>query len=132
MRQSSANSLLLVGGVAILVAIIAFVRETRRDGAVSAETASAQALPRMVDVGSDKCIACREMAPILAKLKTEYAGRAEIVFIDIWKNSNGGDYGVRVIPTQIFFDRQGREVWRHEGFLPRDEIVAKLRQLGAG
>jgi thioredoxin 1 len=85
----------------------------------------------MVDLGAGRCIPCRKMAPILAELRTEYAGRAEIVFIDVWEHPELAEgYSFQVIPTQIFYDRAGREVWRHEGFLDRPEIVAQLRHLG--
>ncbi|MHC4445544.1 MAG: thioredoxin family protein [Planctomycetota bacterium] len=88
-------------------------------------------LPRMVDLGAHKCIPCKLMAPILKELKAEYAGRAEIEFIDVWKNPGAGrKYGIRAIPTQIFYSRHGKEVWRHEGFLSKVEIVAKLKELG--
>jgi len=87
--------------------------------------------PRMVDLGADKCIPCKKMAPILAELKREYAGRAIIDFIDVWKDPAAGKpYNIRVIPTQIFYNRDGHEVWRHEGFLPKEQIVAKLAELG--
>ena len=79
----------------------------------------------LVDLGADSCIPCKMMAPILTKLKAEYAGKAEVAFIDVWKNPGAGkEYGIRVIPTQIFYDKTGKEVQRHEGFL--DE--ASLRQ----
>jgi thioredoxin 1 len=120
------------------VAAVAVVRQSRTPPADiehgASATASAPArLPRMVDLGADKCIPCKEMAPILVELRKEYAGRATIEFIDVWKSPAAGEpYGVRIIPTQIFFDRDGKEVWRHEGFLPKAEIVAKLKELGAG
>lgn len=88
-------------------------------------------LPRVVDLGADKCKSCKALAPILEELKREYAGRVIVEFIDVWKNPAGGrEYGIRVIPTQIFFDRDGNEVWRHEGFLPKAEFVAKFAELG--
>lgn len=90
-------------------------------------------LPRMLDLGADKCVPCKKMAPILAELRAEYAGRADIDFIDVWKDPQAGaPYDIRVIPTQIFFDAAGNEVWRHEGFLSRAEIVSKLKQMGVG
>ena len=71
------------------------------------------------------------MAPILVALSAEYAGRAEVVFIDVWERPDLAEgYRFRAIPTQIFYDREGREVWRHEGFLDRPEIVARFRDLG--
>ena len=92
---------------------------------------AAKKLPRVVDLGAGKCKACIELAPILEALKKEYAGRVTVDFIDVWKNPRAGDpYKIRVIPTQIFFDRDGKEVWRHEGFLPKADFVAKFKELG--
>jgi thioredoxin 1 len=63
------------------------------------------------------------MAPILEALKVDYAGAVEVQFIDVWKNPRAGTpYRIRLIPTQIFFDRTGRERFRHEGFFAREEI----------
>jgi len=142
MNRNLISSLLVTGAVVALVIVVAIVRGSRESpGPQKSHEAvlepqsisSARALPRMVDLGADKCIPCKKMAPILAELKTEYAGKATIEFIDVWKNPKAGEpYEFRVIPTQIFFDRDGKETGRHEGFLPKDEIVAKLKELGAG
>ena len=70
-------------------------------------------------------------APILKELEQEYEGRAIIEVIDLSERSEAArEYSIRLIPTQIFFDSSGVEVWRHEGFLPKDDIVAKLQELG--
>ena len=85
----------------------------------------------MVDLGAKSCIPCKKMAPILAELRTVYAGRAEVVFIDVWERPALADgYRFRAIPTQIFYARDGREAWRHEGFLDKPDIVAQFRRLG--
>ncbi len=90
-----------------------------------------QSLPRLVDLGADKCIPCKAMAPILEELKEEYAGKMDVQFIDVWKNPDAGkQYGINLIPTQIFFDAQGKERYRHEGFLGREDILAKWKELG--
>ena len=66
------------------------------------------ALPRLVDLGADKCIPCKMMAPILDELKKEHAGRLRVDFIDVWKNPSAGKtYGIKLIPTQIFYDASG-------------------------
>jgi thioredoxin 1 len=71
------------------------------------------------------------MAPILEELKEEYTDRAAIIFIDVWVNPDAGrQFGIRAIPTQIFFDAEGKEVGRHEGFLDKASIVAELQKLG--
>lgn len=88
-------------------------------------------LPRLVDLGADKCIPCKMMAPILAELAKDYAGQLDVVFVDVWKNAEQGrTYGIRVIPTQIFFDAAGKERFRHEGFMPKKDILAKWQELG--
>jgi thioredoxin 1 len=88
-------------------------------------------LPRLVDLGADKCIPCKMMAPILASLAKDYAGQLNVQFIDVWKHAEQGElYGIRVIPTQIFFDATGKERFRHEGFMAKKDILAKWQELG--
>ena len=88
-------------------------------------------LPRLVDLGAGKCIPCKQMVPVLAALKTEYAGQLEVVFVDVWENREAGrSYGIRLIPTQIFYDATGRELARHEGYWSKESILAKFKELG--
>ena len=85
----------------------------------------------LLDLGSDSCIPCKMMAPIIEKLKKKYEGKAAVVFIDVWKDTEAGKkYGVRAIPTQIFFDEGGREIYRHVGFLDENAIVRQLQKMG--
>jgi len=89
------------------------------------------ALPRLVDLGATTCVPCRTMAPILDALREDFAGRFVVEFIDVWENPGAGEpYRMRVIPTQIFFDAHGRELFRHEGFYSREDILGKWRELG--
>ena len=84
----------------------------------------------MVDLGANSCIPCKLMAPILKEVRSEYKERASIIFIDVWKDpSQSKKFGVRVIPTQIFYDKSGKEVWRHEGFMDKVSITEKLKML---
>jgi thioredoxin 1 len=88
-------------------------------------------IPRLVDVGADKCIPCKAMAPILVELRAEYAGRLQVDFVDVWKDPRAGDpYNIYAIPTQIFFDGSGRELTRHEGFISKQDILATWKRLG--
>ncbi len=85
----------------------------------------------MVDLGAKKCIPCKMMAPIMAKLEKEYEGKADIVFIDVWENRDQAPrFKIRAIPTQIFFDEKGEEVYRHVGFLDEKSIVDQLTRMG--
>ncbi len=88
-------------------------------------------LPKLLDLGATKCIPCKMMAPILAELKKEYAGRMNVEFIDVWENEDAGkQYGVEMIPTQIFFDAMGKELFRHVGFFGKEGILGKWKELG--
>ena len=92
---------------------------------------SKEALPRLVDLGAGTCIPCKKMAPILEELKEEYAGKLEVVFIDVRESPWAGEqYGIRVIPTQIFYDADGEELSRHEGFLGKEDILQRFRDEG--
>ena len=85
----------------------------------------------MIDLGAQKCIPCKMMAPILQKMEKQYDGRAAIVFIDVWENrEQARRFGIRSIPTQIFYDADGKEVSRHVGFMSEAEIIKTLSKLG--
>ena len=84
----------------------------------------------MIDLGAKTCIPCKMMAPILEELEEEYKGRAAVIFIDVWENrSQGKRFGVLSIPTQIFYDKHGTEVYRHTGFLSKEKIKKRLDML---
>lgn len=122
---------------AVLLGIAGVLMAKKSASSVPASEASSPApgegaaLPRLVDLGADKCIPCKAMAPILEELKTTYAGRLHVEFIDVWKNEGAGEqYGIKAIPTQIFYAPDGRELFRHQGFFSREAILAKWSELG--
>jgi thioredoxin 1 len=88
-------------------------------------------LPRLLDLGAGKCIPCKMMAPILEELEQEYAGVFDVEFIDVWQHpEEAKKHGVETIPTQIFFDASGKEIFRHVGFFSKEEILATWKQAG--
>ena len=133
-----------VAVVAVLLVGVAGVMQMKRQteppsasaGRLEAAATDGQApaltkLPRLLDLGSTSCIPCKMMAPILDELKTTYSGKLDVEFIDVWKDKAiGAKYGVEAIPTQIFFDAGGKELLRHTGYYSKDDIVAKLKELG--
>ena len=53
------------------------------------------------------------------------------MFIDVWKNPDEKEkFDIRAIPTQIFYDKDGKEVMRHEGYFSKEEIIGVLTKLG--
>jgi thioredoxin 1 len=115
-----------------ILALVCFASITwSADPAPSVPEVPAKGMVTMVDIGAKKCIPCKMMAPIMEELEKEYKGKAAIIFIDVWVDqSQGRRFGIRSIPTQIFYDREGKEVMRHEGFMEKKAIVAELEKLG--
>lgn len=81
------------------------------------------AIPRantvtLLDLGATTCKPCKMMAPLLDELAKEYAGRADVIFIDLAQHpEKAKEFNVSIKPTQIFYDRTGKEITRHQGFL---------------
>jgi thioredoxin 1 len=106
-------------------------------GAIAAKVNTEEAsqaqirLPRLLDLGAEKCIPCKMMAPILEELREEYAGRLQVDFIDVRKNPEASkQYSIRTIPTQIFYNLDGKELHRHTGFMGKEDILATFRKKG--
>jgi thioredoxin 1 len=86
-----------------------------------------------VELGSVNCIPCRQMQPVMKSIEDKYAGQVKVVFHDVWKEDQrryAEEYKIRVIPTQVFLDQDGRELMRHEGFFPEKDIDVFLEAKG--
>jgi len=124
-------AVVVIIGLAITTYVLRPAADAAGPDGEKTETAIDQALPRLLDLGADKCIPCKMMAPILEELKVEYTEVFSVEFIDVWKNPDAAKpYKLKVIPTQIFFSPDGKELFRHEGFFGREDILAKWRELG--
>ncbi len=85
----------------------------------------------LVDLGGEQCPPCRMMAPFLRELRTEYEGKVAVGFVDVMKNPDQRQkFALKAIPTQIFYDKEGKEVSRHEGMMDKKDMVAILEKLG--
>lgn len=119
----------------LILALLALATVAHAELPSAKEAAVKQALssgkPTIIDLGARTCIPCKKMAPILESLSGEYHGRANVLFIDVWEDKvSAQNFRVQMIPTQIFFNPQGKEVKRHMGFLDRSDILKELK--GAG
>ena len=140
-QQFPLRRALVIAALAVAVGAVFYVKQRPLPGQSSApvtahpadETSSETpaSLPRLVDLGSDRCQSCLAMVPVLEGLTREYEGRLEVLFIDVWKEPGEAErYGIQLIPTQIFFDSGGRELFRHQGFFSKEDILAKWKDLG--
>jgi len=99
----------------------------------TAKPSAIKPLVTFVEIGSVNCIPCRAMQPIMNAVEQEYKSQVKIVFHDVWTPKGKEDamkYNIRVIPTQIFLDKDGKEYFRHEGYFPRDEVIKVIKMQG--
>lgn len=84
-----------------------------------------------IELGADRCIPCKAMQPLMREIAKEYAGKVQVVFYDVWKDPRPArKYGIQLIPTQVFIDQSGKEIFRHVGFFPKEEILQMFKEKG--
>jgi len=117
--------------IPLLMGLFLFIWVSGNVRAYEFENLPVKGMVTMIDLGAKKCIPCKMMAPIMEKMERKYEGKAAVVFIDVWEHrQQAARFRIHVIPTQIFFDAHGKEVYRHEGFLAEKDIVAILEKMG--
>jgi len=129
----------IVIGIIVFLVMLMFIAKQKKveapegqvNQSVTAETIFTEKLPHLIEFGSESCVPCKMMQPVLAELEKEYTGQMVVKFIDVYENpSIAEQYSIRAIPTQIFFDENGREIARHTGFFSKDDILSQWKSLG--
>ena len=137
MNRASTNGVRLMAVVALAAAICLSLPAMPTTAAdpppATAPAAARTGVPRLIDLGSNECIPCKLMWPALEQMKDEFAGKLTVEFVDVGKRENAAlarQYGVKMIPTQVFLDADGKELMRHEGFISRHAMLERFRDLG--
>ncbi|MFN4148973.1 MAG: thioredoxin family protein [Rhodocyclaceae bacterium] len=121
------NALLAVGLISGLAGCSRGAPMPPSPGVALVANATASGLPTIVEFGAKNCVSCREMEGILDSVAKKTAGKAHVLVIDISKDYEAAKvFQIRLMPTQVFFDAQGREIGRHLGKLPEAEVMAGL------
>jgi len=124
-------NLALVIAVFGIVSIIA--QEKKSATAAKNVPPERKPLVTFVELGSVNCIPCRQMQPVMKAIEKKYGAQVKVVFYDVWKPDQrkyAEQYGIKLIPTQVFLDAAGKELFRHEGFYPEAEIDKLLQKQG--
>ena len=119
--------------IASVVTFFSFVSFSTESQSALAQTPSAGVKVTFVEIGSVNCIPCKAMQPIMKAVEEEYKGQVKIVFHDVWTKQGKIDamkYNIRVIPTQVFLDKDGKEYYRHEGYFPKEVVVQVIKMQG--
>ncbi len=99
----------------------------------SSALAPSKPVVTFIELGSLNCAPCRAMQPVIDSIRKKYADQINILFYDVWTKEGepyGRQYRIRVIPTQIFLDKDGKEYYRHEGYFPEEEVKKILKKGG--
>jgi thioredoxin 1 len=123
----------LSGLFLILLFLTVGCSKTKTESETGSADSSNSAKVTFIELGSVDCIPCKMMQPVMDKLEENFPNDVKVVFYDVWTEKDADkarEYGIRVIPTQVFLDENGEEYHRHEGFYPYEEVVKILQQKG--
>ena len=132
-QMNNLSKVIIIFTVSSLVIIASSCKQkgSESPSAITTSAKTQEKLPKLLDLGANKCIPCKMMKPILDELKTNYTGKLDVEFIDVWENPKESEkYGINLIPTQIFYDPEGKEFFRHEGFFAKEDILSEFKKKG--
>jgi thioredoxin 1 len=132
--QTYRIELIIVSIVIVFASIVTWklVQSSYGPGNSSQSSSSRQkGLPKMIDLGTTTCVPCKMMVPVMEQLRKEYDGKMIVEFINTSENPGSSqEYGISVIPTQIFYDKNGNELTRHTGFIPKEDVIKTFKDFG--
>ncbi len=133
MKNSTQKVFILIGIFVVLNTFFAFKYFQAQHEVIAGfadDSVVGQGTPVLLELGSHSCVPCKKMTPILEELNNEQTAFV-VSFVDVWVvEGKSQQYGINSIPTQIFFDADGNELFRHVGFYPKDDILEKWNELG--
>jgi len=129
-----------IAGISLLIILIIIIQPqfifAQKDNALNAAAISldtANYKVTFIELGSVKCIPCKQMQPVMKSIEKKYGSQVKVIFHDVWTAAGkeaAKQFVFDVIPTQIFLDKAGKEYYRHEGFFPEKELVKILKIKG--
>lgn len=125
--------LILLSGMVASSNALSAVQVKNRKNATDQVKESAKFKVTFIELGSVRCIPCKQMQAVMKSIEKKYGNQVKVVFYDVWTPEGkpfGEKYGIEVIPTQVFLDENGKEFSRHVGFFPEEELIKMLKTRG--
>ena len=98
---------------------------------INLQTLFAKRVPILLEFGRGWCIPCKYMKPILEEMSQACAGKAIVLTVDMDANKDlVRDFRIRLMPTQVFLSPDGKEFFRNEGTLEREQIGQVFAKMG--
>jgi len=123
----------IISSILILMISVVLSCETKDTGKKDIKETETKPIVTFVELGSVSCVPCKMMQQVMEEVEKDYGEQIEVIFYDVWKPENkkySEQYKVNLIPTQVFLDKDGKEIFRHEGFYPKEEIDKLLVKQG--
>ncbi len=127
--------------IVVLVAVIVIFKQKESDDTSNSRAKQEKDIAKQdekqraeitfIELGSVNCVPCKAMQPVMKNIETKHPNKVEVVFYDVWTpehRAKSAEYKIKVIPTQVFLDKNGKEFFRHEGFFPEEEIVSLIEK----
>jgi thioredoxin 1 len=131
--KENTKKYLILGALVVVVCGVMIAKNLKthqQATGLADDTVIGKGKPVLLELGSHSCVPCKKMMPILAELSTEQSAFT-VSFIDVWAAEEKSEqYNIELIPTQIFFDKDGAELFRHVGFYPKEDILKKWKEFG--
>ena len=125
----------IIGLIAVAVLYFSFTTIGNNKNSINENVVNQASTSKVtfVELGSVNCIPCKQMQPVMKAIEEKYGDQVKVIFYDVWKEDQkkyATQYGIKLIPTQVFLDANGKEFHRHEGFYPETEIDKILQGKG--
>ena len=131
--KENTKKYLILGALVVVVCGVMIAKNLKthqQATGLADDTVIGKGKPVLLELGSHSCVPCKKMMPILAELSTEQSAFT-VSFVDVWAAEEKSEqYNIELIPTQIFFDKDGAELFRHVGFYPKEDILKKWKEFG--
>ena len=131
--KENTKKYLILGALVVVVCGVMIAKNLKthqQATGLADDTVIGKGKPVLLELGSHSCVPCKKMMPILAELSTEQS-EFTVSFVDVWAAEEKSEqYNIELIPTQIFFDKDGAELFRHVGFYPKEDILKKWKEFG--
>jgi thioredoxin 1 len=131
--QRFSIALLLLAGMLVTVNAQNTAPDKKQKPATEQKTKAVKYKVTFIELGSVRCIPCKQMQPVMKSIKEKYAGQVNVVFYDVWTPEGkpfATQFNIEAIPTQVLLDENGKEFFRHEGYFSEEELVKVLKTKG--
>lgn len=89
--------------------------------------------PSLLIYTSTMCLDCKKMKEVIKDIENSYADKINFISINALDNNRKiqdsiKKHDVKVVPTLVFTDVNGKETDKVEGFIPKEELITKIEE----